>query len=127
MGDLTKPNPPVVALNARFADIAKLFISVRVNNLYVNDDEGRFVGAVALHDIKPYLADPSLAVLVIAKDILREDFPRLKADDSLADALGRFMSQEGLQRLPVIDADGRLLGSLSKNDLMLALVEQRRR
>jgi CIC family chloride channel protein len=127
VGDLTKPNPPVVALNARFADIAKLFISVRVNNLYVNDDEGRFVGAVALHDIKPYLADPSLAVLVIAKDILREDFPRLKADDSLADALGRFMSQEGLQRLPVIDADGRLLGSLSKNDLMLALVEQRRR
>ncbi|MBX3750033.1 MAG: ClcB-like voltage-gated chloride channel protein [Opitutaceae bacterium] len=127
VGDLTKPNPPVVALNARFADIAKLFISVRVNNLYVNDDQGRFVGAVALHDIKPYLADPSLAGLVIAKDILREDFPRVKADDALADALGRFIMQEGLQRLPVVDGDGKLLGSLSKNDLMLALVEQRRR
>jgi CIC family chloride channel protein len=93
----------------------------------VNDEAGRFAGAVSLHDIKPYLADPSLAGLVIAKDILREDFPRLHEDDALAEALGRFLSQEGLQRLPVVDANGRLLGSLSKNDLMLAFVEQRRR
>jgi CIC family chloride channel protein len=127
VGDLTKPNPPTIPLNARFAEIAKLFISVRVNNLYVNDEAGRFAGAVSLHDIKPYLADPSLAGLVIAKDILREDFPRLHEDDALAEALGRFLSQEGLQRLPVVDANGRLLGSLSKNDLMLAFVEQRRR
>ena len=30
-----------------------------------------------------------------------------------------------VQRLPVVDGNGLLLGSLSKNDLMLALVEKR--
>jgi CIC family chloride channel protein len=126
VGDLTKPNPPVVPLSARFAEIARLFISVRVNNLYVNDEAGRFAGAVSLHDIKPYLADPGLAGLVIAKDIVREDFPRLTADETLSDALGKFLATD-VQRLPVIDGDGRLLGSLSKNDLMLAIVEQRKK
>jgi CIC family chloride channel protein len=126
VGDLTKPNPPVVPLAARFAEIARLFISVRVNNLYVNDEAGRFVGAVSLHDIKPYLADPGLAGLVIAKDIVREDFPRLAADETLSDALGKFLATD-VQRLPVIDGDGRLLGSLSKNDLMLAIVAQRKK
>jgi CIC family chloride channel protein len=127
VGDLTKPNPPVIPLTAKFAEIARLFISVRVNFLYVTDGTGRFVGAVSLHDIKPYLADPSLAGLVIATDILHEDFPRLKADAALAEALGKFLANERLQRLPVTDAEGLLLGSLSRNDLMLALVEQRRR
>jgi CIC family chloride channel protein len=47
--------------------------------------------------------------------------------DSLSDALGKFLANEGLQRLPVVAADGSLLGSLSKNDLMLALVEHRKR
>ena len=31
------------------------------------------------------------------------------------------------ERLPVVGADGRLLGSLSKSDLLLALVEQRKK
>lgn len=127
VGDLVKPNPPVVPISARFAEIARMFISVRVNNIYVNNAEGSFLGAVSLHDIKPYLADPSLAELVLARDIVREDFPRLSPEDSLSDALGKFFAHEGLQRLPVVAADGKLQGSLSKNDLMLALVEHRKR
>jgi CIC family chloride channel protein len=127
VGDLVKLNPPAVQPSARFAEIARMFISVRVNNIYVNNAEGRFLGAIALHDIKPYLADPSLAELVLAGDIVREDFPCLSPVDSLSDALGKFLANEGLQRLPVVAADGSLLGSLSKNDLMLALVEHRKR
>jgi CIC family chloride channel protein len=75
VSDLVKPNPPVIGRAARFAEIAKLFISVRVNYLYVTGENERFVGVVSLHDIKPYLADPSLAELVLAGDILQEDFP----------------------------------------------------
>jgi CIC family chloride channel protein len=127
VADLLKPDPPVVPPSARFAEIAKLFLSVRVNNIYVVDETGRFVGAVSLHDIKPYLADPGLAGLVLARDIVREDFPRTAPEEALSGALGKFLAHEGVQRLPVVGADGRLLGSLSKNDLMLALVEHRRR
>ena len=127
VADLVKADPPTVAPTARFAEIAQRFLSVRVNNLYVVNADGAFLGAVALHDIKPYLADPGLAELVLAGDIVRDDFPRVTPAEALSDALGKFLAHEGLQRLPVVTADGRLAGSLSKNDLMLALVEHRKR
>ena len=124
--DLVKPNPPVVPPTARFAEIARLFLSVRVNNVYVTTPAGRFLGAVSLHDIKPYLGESGVAELVLAGDILREDFPRIGPEQALSDALGMFFEHD-VQRLPVVDATGRLLGSLSKNDLMLAIVERGKR
>lgn len=124
---LMKTKPPIVASTAHFEEIARMFLSVRVNNIYVTTPERRFVGAVSLHDIKPYLGDADLARLVIASDIMREDFPRIGPDQSLSDALGAFMGQS-IERLPVIEpADGKLIGSLSKSDLLLALVEKRQK
>jgi len=81
---------------------------------------------VSLHDIKPYLGEPDLAELVIARDILHEDFPRVAPDQRLAEALGGFLGIVA-ERLPVVGADGILRGSLSKSDLLLALVEKRKK
>ncbi len=125
--DLMKKNPPSVATTARFEEIARMFLSVRINNIYVTNPEGRFVGAVSLHDIKPYLGDADLAKLVIASDVTREDFPRIGPDASLSDALASFLGHP-IERLPVIDPlTGQLIGSLSKGDLLLALVEKRQK
>ena len=126
VADLARGQPPVVLENARFAEIAGTFLKVRVNNLYVVNDTGRFLGVVSLHDIKPYLGEPELADLVIARDILHEDFPRVAPDEPLAEALGRFLGIEA-ERLPVVGKDGQLRASLSKTDLLLALVEKRKK
>jgi CIC family chloride channel protein len=122
---LMKPRPPVAPQDARFDEIARTFLGVRVNNLYVTGPDGRFLGAIALHDIKPYLADAALAELVLARDIVHEDFPRVGADQSLTEALAAFVGVTA-ERLPVVGADGLLLGSLSKSDLLLAMIEQRK-
>ncbi|MFI5356243.1 MAG: CBS domain-containing protein [Opitutales bacterium] len=66
-----------------------------------------------------------MAGLVLAGDIVREDFPRLAPGQRLAEALGAFLGSD-VQRLPVVDEGGRLLGSISKNDLMLAIVQRPR-
>jgi len=125
VADLMRHHPPVLPPSAPFADIARMFLAVRVNNLYVVDDRGRFLGAVALHDIKPYLGEPALAELVLARDILHEDFPRVAPDRPLTEAMAGFQEVVA-ERLPVVDADGVLCGSLAKNDLLLALVEARK-
>jgi CIC family chloride channel protein len=124
VADLTRPKPPVLTPSTRFADIARTFLNTAVNNLYVVDEAGRFLGAVSLHDIKPYLSEPALGELLIARDILREDFPRVGPHQPLTEALAGFMNVRA-ERLPVVEADGRLLGSLAKSDLLLALVEKR--
>jgi len=125
VADLMKSNPPRLAATARFAEIAGMFLTVRVNNLYVVDEAGRFLGVVSLHDIKPYLGEPEVAELVLARDILREDFPRLAPEQTLSEALGAFLGVTA-ERLPVVAADGQLLGSLAKGDLLLTLVEKTR-
>jgi chloride channel protein, CIC family len=124
--DMMRANPPVITPTARFADIARMFLSIRVNNLYVVDTEGRFLGVVSLHDIKPYLGEPDLAELVIARDILREDFPRVAPDQPITEALAGFLGIVA-ERLPVVERDGMLRGSLAKSDLLLAIVEKQKK
>jgi chloride channel protein, CIC family len=124
--ELMRSNPPVVAPTARFAEIARMFLNVRVNNLYVVDAEGKFLGIVSLHDIKPYLGEPDIAELVIARDIVRDDFPKVAPDEPLTEALARFLGIVA-ERLPVVERDGLLRGSLAKSDLLLALVEKNKK
>ncbi len=126
VGDLMRADPPAVRPTAHFAEIAKLFLRLRVNNLYVTDETGRFLGVVSLHDIKPYLSEPDLAELVLVRDILREDFPRVAPESPLTEALAGFLGIVA-ERLPVVAADGRLAGSIAKSDLLLTLVEKRKR
>ena len=126
VANLMRPRPAVLAPTARFAEIANLFLNTQVNNLYVVDGAGKFLGAVSLHDIKPYLAEPALGELVLARDILHDDFPRVAPDLPLAEALGGFLGVFA-ERLPVVDHDGTLRGSLAKGDLLLALVEKRKK
>jgi chloride channel protein, CIC family len=119
--DLMKPVSVTVQPTARFAEIGEKFIASRVNYLYVTDRD-RFVGAVSLHDIKSYLNSPELAALVIAGDVLRERFPIVRPESSLADAMECFVNHDS-ERLPVVTDSGehRLVGSISKTDVILAL------
>ncbi|MBI5425858.1 MAG: ClcB-like voltage-gated chloride channel protein [Opitutae bacterium] len=121
-----RSDPPCILHDARLADIARLFLSERVNNLYVVTRERKFLGVVALHDIKPFLSEPAMAHVVIASDILHDDFPCVRIGESLGEALGRFLGVRA-ERLPVLASDGRLVGSLAKSDLLLALVELQKR
>ena len=128
VADLMKPDPLTVTPTARFREIGEKFVANRFNYLYVTDDAGHFIGAISLHDIKNYLNAPELAELVIAGDILREEIPTIHLSASLNEALDRFTKHPG-ERLPVVQGEGteRLIGSLAKTDVILALAGTGRR
>lgn len=119
---LVKPKPICVKHDARFQTIVEAFHEHRHNYLYVVDDDGRFIGAVSLHDVKPFLNDPALADLILASEIMYEEFAFLDRDATLAQALQAFLAQDG-ERLPVVDGNGgrMLIGSVSRTDLLLAI------
>ena len=122
VADLMKRDPDSVKLNDGFAVIAQKFLTNRFNYLYVTDQARRFRGAISLHDIKASLQDPALANVVIAADLVQESFPTITVDTPLSEGFAMFARHSG-ERLPVINNEGehRLVGSLSKTDLMLAL------
>ena len=120
-----KKDPVAVAEVSRFGDIAASFLTNRFNYLFVVGEGRRFAGAISLHDVKSYLNDPELASFVIARDIVRDQFPSVAVGESLTDALGVFSRHDG-ERLPVTSnfEDRTLVGSISKSDVLLALSEQ---
>lgn len=126
VADLMRPNPPSVQPTAHFADIARMFLRLRVNNLYVVDAVGKFLGVVSLHDVKPYLNEPDLAELVIVSDIMHDNFPRVGPEQPFAEALAGFLNVVA-ERLPVVDHEGILRGSLAKSDLLLRIAERRKK
>lgn len=123
VGDLMRPDPPRVSSTAGFQSIAENFITSRYLYLYVTGERDQFEGAISLHDVKPYLNDPAMADLVIASDIVRDDFLRVSPQATLREALATFARHDG-ERLPVVGVNGqagKLVGSISKSDVILAI------
>ena len=117
---LLRANPPSISDTARFSEILDAFVGRRHNNLYVVDAQGVFQGVIPLHEIKSMLNDSELHRVTIAHDFLREEFPRVRPETPLAEALKMFTTHP-LERLPVVDERGQLVGSISKTDLLLTL------
>jgi CIC family chloride channel protein len=122
IADLIQPDPVTLPTNATFAEIAKVFVQQRLQHIYIVGRENQFLGAVSLHDIKEYLDRPELATMLIAVDLMNEDFPRISRFQGMGDAFERF-SEVRSERLPVVDdlVSCRLIGSISKTDIMLYL------
>jgi len=120
--DLMKKDPLCVVATSGFAQVAKTLASNTFKHLYVVDADRRFLGAIALQDLKPFLNETDLPQVVIALDLLHDDVSVLTSDASLKESLDVFARHDG-ERLPVIDnpTDRRLVGSLAKTDVLLTL------
>src|SRR5262249_21374523 len=117
-----QPDPVTLPSNATFAEVAQIFVQHQLQHIYIVGPDNRFLGAVSLHDIKEFLDRPELATMLIAMDLMTENFPRISEQQGMGDAFERF-SEVRSERLPVVDdlASGRLIGSISKTDIMLYL------
>ena len=122
IADLIQRDPLTLPSNATFADIAKIFVQHRLQHIYIIGKDKQFLGAVSLHDIKEFLDRPELAQMLIAAELMNENFPRISPIQGMGEALERF-SEVRAERLPVVDdlSTLRLIGSISKTDIMLYL------
>jgi CIC family chloride channel protein len=120
--DLVRKDPLTLPKNATFAQIAETFVQHRFQHIYIIDKDNRLLGAVSLHDVKTFLDRPELESVVIAADIMDEDFPRVSTQHGMSEALRKF-SEANSERLPVVDNlnSQRLIGSISKTDIILHL------
>lgn len=119
VGDLMSQSQEPIAAEAGFGEVVRTFLQSRREFLNVVEN-GRFVGIISLHDIKPYLDQPDLESLLIAKDVMREGTCSLTFHQTMSEALHVFGRSES-ECLPVLDKDSRYLGSVSKTDLLLFL------
>jgi len=83
--------------------------------------EGKLLGVMSLRDIRPLLMEEELMNLIIAKDIVDENYLYLTPEDNLDTAMKRF-AQKDLGQLPVVDPQNpkKLIGMLKRTDVINA-------
>jgi CBS domain-containing protein len=127
VGKLCNRDVVFIERDGPLSQAAELMRSYHVGALVVVDQrDGRRVPA-------GILTDRDLVVEVIAKgvpldsvtvgDVMSFELVTAREEDSIDDALRR-MRTKGVRRMPVVDAEGALIGVLSLDDLLEVLAEE---
>nr|WP_294865946.1 ClcB-like voltage-gated chloride channel protein [uncultured Pseudogulbenkiania sp.] len=118
--DIVQKNTPHLPYPASLRQLADAFAHWRWQHVYITDSRRGFMGAVPIHEFHALQRQESDPDRRIPDALIRLDFPRVSADMSLAESLELMTTHHG-ERLPVVGAQGELLGHLRKNDLLKLL------
>lgn len=116
---------PTVKLGDNFQTLVAELAETQSPVLPVVDDVGRLQGVINLEDAHVATLATNSQAFVIAADVMRTDVVPLTPDDSLEQAMERFVEFD-LQALPVVNnqQDRRLLGLVPRSKLAGAYVRQ---
>ncbi|HET9597194.1 MAG TPA: chloride channel protein [Anaeromyxobacteraceae bacterium] len=87
------------------------------HDLYVLGEGDAYLGVIALDHLKGTIADEALLAVLVAADVMDEQLPPITTAMTLAEVAARF-AEADLERLPVVDEHRRLVGTVSKRDVM---------
>ncbi len=130
----------VVDASAPFKDVVRTMHDHRVSAVPVVDEEQRLVGIVSEADLilkeDPELEegvrlfegrhrrqDREKAAGLLAHELMSTPVVTVASDATLGEA-ARLMHRKRVKRLPVVDADGRILGILSRSDLLKVFLRE---
>jgi CBS domain-containing protein len=106
----------------RIEDAVKLLVNNKITGLPVVDQEGKMIGILSEYDIiakvgQEQKIDPSIFNIGIPYS---KSVETVNEDTSLQEILDRFI-QLKCRRLPVLDKQNRLVGIISRRDVMKVL------
>ncbi|HNY79124.1 MAG: chloride channel protein [Sedimentisphaerales bacterium] len=106
-----------VSEKAPFEALVRLALEMHRYVIFTLGDRGRLTGVISLADLKHILSDPD--ELRHAYDIVdfKESIVPVRVNQSLDAVVDRF-AETGLDRLPVVDEEGRLVGSVVHSDVL---------
>lgn len=114
---LVRPSPQTVEPGAPFSEIAVKLLELPWGlDLHVVDGTGRWLGTASLAALKAHVPDQAVLSMVIAADVMNSAIRPLTPQSSLAEARER-LARTQVDELPVVDADGRLIGTVRRHDL----------
>ncbi|MFD7629754.1 CBS domain-containing protein [Streptomyces sp. NPDC059851] len=114
-----------VAPDTAFKDVVKLLAQYDISGVPVLDAEDRVVGVVSQTDLLAHPAAPprldpqngTSARAPAAGDVMSTPAVTVHAEETAAGA-ARLMTRRGIERLPVVDVEDRLVGIVTRRDLL---------
>ncbi|WP_406382077.1 CBS domain-containing protein [Streptomyces sp. NBC_01618] len=133
VGDLMTDEVVSVVPLTSFKEVAKLLAQYDISGLPVLDDEDRVVGVVSESDLVgrqaagyPVTGDAADAATgttvsngaeFTAAEVMSTPAVTVRAEEN-APAAARLMTRRGVERLPVVDDEDRLVGIVTRRDLL---------
>ncbi len=119
-GDLMAPARKPLDQNATALEATKAFCLGTSQHLWVTDASGTYLGAIGLEVLQQFEDFPRLDAINAFMVFSIEDFPAIQQNDSLTQTLHALL-KSGAACLPVLSHEGKLIGQISKSDVLLAL------
>ncbi|MCO4771840.1 MAG: CBS domain-containing protein [Deltaproteobacteria bacterium] len=127
--DLMTPNPFTVLPTANVGEAARLMDRRRVRHVPIADPDGRLVGLVSQRDLLRTAwqnstggDDESWRATPIS-NVMRTEIDTAQVHDTGAEA-ARLILSSRRSCLPVVDADGKLVGILTEADYVRRILRQ---
>ncbi len=117
VNDIMLPNVELHSQRASLEKLVEIFNESRWLQLYIGDEDGRFLGIVELHEVKRFLSEQETGPL-IAADLVSE-IPVVTPETSLVEVNEKLWLRD-LGQLPVIDneVDRRFLGIVTRRGVL---------
>jgi CBS domain-containing protein len=127
-GEICRRDVVVAPKTEMIVDAAKRMRTSHVGDLVVIENRnGRHlpVGIVTDRDIvvSVVAGDPDHINYLLVSDVMSNDLVTAREHDSIEAALKK-MEEHGVRRLPIVDADGMLVGILTLDDILQYLTGQ---
>ncbi|MEU6329733.1 CBS domain-containing protein [Streptomyces sp. NPDC047049] len=98
-------------------DMARWLVEYDINGLPVVDAEDRVIGVVSATDLRRHRRTTATDGVLTAEAVMSAPARTVRADDSVVRA-ARLMSTSGIERLPVVDEEARLVGMVTRRDVL---------
>ena len=139
--DIMTPDPKKVNLETTLDEVARLLLSSTFTGVPVVDQEGRPVGVISQGDLIYKAGMPvrlgllansdrqkvSLALEKLAskkaKEVMNRPAVTIEQDKLVTDAVNLMLKKQ-VKRLPVTDAEGKLVGNLSRLDVFHTILRE---
>ena len=120
VSDLLAEPAAVINTTDTAEKVSGLFCISSTQHVWVIDDQGIYQGSIALNHMKLFLGDHALQHLSASMVFMEDDLPTVTPDTALTEALEALVKHEA-DRLPIVDPNRKLVGEITKSDVLLAL------
>lgn len=116
--DVMQPDPIQIRRDEALHRVLELLIENQISGLPVVDDAGRLVGVLSEKDLLKIFSEPDAETVA---SLMSCDPVSISVDSELVDVVDTLMAND-FRRVFIHD-DGKLVGLISRSDLMPALLE----
>jgi CBS domain-containing protein len=121
--DAMVTEPRSLSATSSAQEAGEILVKPEVRAVFVVDSDGRLEGVITRKTLVSFVVavgrDPRTTAVA---EIAEEPYYTLDPDASLDEAF-RFLEENDAERVPVVDAEGRLLGVLSRSVVQRRLAE----